>query len=72
MGMAFGIPSVVLTFVGIGMTLSLTIASVLFSGFLILFDGIAQLVQSFQCNGWKDRKPAKAVGIFQVRLQVAF
>ena len=36
------------------------------SGFLILFDGVAQLVQSFQCKGWKSRLWHIAIAVLYV------
>jgi uncharacterized membrane protein HdeD (DUF308 family) len=52
--LAFGILSVVLGTVGLGMTFGLTLASVLFFGVLLVVGGVAQLVDAFKCRGWKS------------------
>jgi uncharacterized membrane protein HdeD (DUF308 family) len=49
----FGVLSVVLGTVGLGMTLSLTMAGVIFFGILLAFAGGSQLVDAFQCKGWR-------------------
>jgi len=50
---AMGIISVILGTIGLGMTLGLTLASVLFFGVLLLINGCLQFFQAFKCKGWK-------------------
>ncbi len=52
--LALGISFILLGTIGLGMTFALTMASMLFFGFLMLFGGAFQLIQSFQCKGWKS------------------
>jgi uncharacterized membrane protein HdeD (DUF308 family) len=52
--LALGILFVVLGTIGLGMTFALTMASMLFFGFLMLFGGAFQFMHSFQCKGWKS------------------
>ncbi len=52
--LALGILFVILGTIGLGMTFTLTLASVLFFGVLMLIGGGAQLVQAFQDKGWKS------------------
>jgi uncharacterized membrane protein HdeD (DUF308 family) len=52
--LAVGILSVILGTIGLGMTWMLTLASVLYFGFLLIVIGIVQVVQSFKCSGWKS------------------
>ena len=51
--LAWGILSILLGVIGLGMTFALTVASVLFFGVLILAGGVIQFVQAFKCKGWK-------------------
>jgi len=51
--LAWGIMSIVLGVIGLGMTFALTVASVLFFGVLILIGGVIQFVHAFKCKGWK-------------------
>jgi uncharacterized membrane protein HdeD (DUF308 family) len=51
--LAFGILSIVLGTIGLGMTFGLTLASVLFFGVLLIIGGGVQLVDAFKCRGWK-------------------
>ncbi len=52
--LALGILFVILGTIGLGMTFTLTVVSVLFFGVLMLIGGGAQLVQAFQNKGWKS------------------
>jgi len=52
--LALGILFLVLGIIGLGMTFTLTMASVLFFGILILIGGVVQIIQSFKCRGWKS------------------
>ena len=49
-----GIVFLVLGVVGLGRVLTLTVASVLFFGILLLIGGVVQLFESFKCKGWKS------------------
>jgi uncharacterized membrane protein HdeD (DUF308 family) len=52
--LAVGILSVILGIVGLGMTLLLTLVSVLYFGVLIIVVGGVQVFHAFQCTGWKS------------------
>lgn len=51
--LAFGLFSIILGTIGMGMTFGLTLASVLLFGVLLILGGTVQLVDAFQCQGWK-------------------
>ncbi|WP_296697777.1 HdeD family acid-resistance protein [Thiocapsa sp. UBA6158] len=51
--LAFGILSIILGTVGMGMTFGLTLVSVVFFGALLIVGGTLQLVDAFKCQGWK-------------------
>ncbi len=51
--LAFGILSIILGTVGMGMTFGLTLVSVVFFGALLIVGGTFQLVDAFKCRGWK-------------------
>jgi uncharacterized membrane protein HdeD (DUF308 family) len=48
----FGILSLILGLIGLGMAVFITLASVMFYGILLLIGGVAQLAQSFKAAGW--------------------
>ena len=52
--LAFGILSILLGTIGLGMTFGLTLASVMFFGVLLAVGGVAQLIDAFKCKGWKS------------------
>lgn len=52
--LALGIAFILLGTIGLGMTFALTMVSMVFFGFLMLFGGSFQLIQSFHCRGWKS------------------
>ncbi len=52
--LAFGILSIVLGTIGLGMTFGLTLASVLFFGVLLVIGGVVQIFDAFKCKGWKS------------------
>ncbi len=52
--LAFGVLSILLGTIGLGMTFGLTLASVLFFGVLLIAGGVAQLIDAFKCKGWKS------------------
>lgn len=51
--LAFGLFSIILGTIGMGMTFGLTLASVLLFGVLLILGGTVQLVDAFKCQGWK-------------------
>jgi len=53
--MFMGIVMVLLGFVGLSMEVALTVVSVLYFGFLILFGGIVMLIDAFQAGEWKSK-----------------
>lgn len=52
--LAFGILSIILGTIGLGMTLALTEVSILFFGALLIVGGIFQLFHALKCKGWKS------------------
>jgi len=52
--LAFGIVSILLGTIGLGMTFGLTLATVLFFGALLIAGGVLQLIDAFKCKGWKS------------------
>lgn len=52
--LALGVAFIFLGTIGLGMTFALTMASMVFFGFLMLFGGVFQLVQAIGCRGWKS------------------
>ena len=53
--LGFGVLTVVLGLIGLGMATFLTLASVVFYGVILLADGVMQFVQSYQSAGWKAK-----------------
>jgi uncharacterized membrane protein HdeD (DUF308 family) len=49
-----GVVFLILGVVGLGRVLTLTVASVLFFGILLLIGGVVQLFESVKCKGWKS------------------
>jgi uncharacterized membrane protein HdeD (DUF308 family) len=52
--LALGILLLILGFIGLGMEIALTIASVLFLGVLLLIGAVAQIIHAFKGKGWKS------------------
>lgn len=52
--LALGLLCLILGTIGFWMTFGLTLASVLFFGVLLIVGGLSQLIQAFQCKGWKS------------------
>jgi uncharacterized membrane protein HdeD (DUF308 family) len=52
--LAMGIVAIALGTFGLGRAFALTLAGVLFYGWLILIAGVLQAVQTFQCRGWRS------------------
>ncbi len=52
--LAFGILSIVLGTIGLGMTFALTEVSIIFFGVLLIVGGVFQLFDAFKCKGWKS------------------
>ena len=51
--LGLGILFVVLGFIGLGMTVGLTVVSIIFIGALFIFAGFAQIVDVFKSHQWK-------------------
>jgi uncharacterized membrane protein HdeD (DUF308 family) len=64
--LAVGILSVILGIVGLGMTLLLTLVSVLYFGILIIVVGGVQVFQAFKCTGWKSVLFHLVIGLLYV------
>lgn len=52
--LALGVVSLILGVIGLGMTATLTIVSVIFFGALLLVGGVVQLIDAFKHPGWKS------------------
>ena len=52
--LAFGILSIILGTIGLGMTFALTEVSIIFFGVLLIIGGVFQLFDAFKCKGWKS------------------
>jgi uncharacterized membrane protein HdeD (DUF308 family) len=52
--LALGILFVILGTIGLGMSMALTLASMLFFGWLLIIGGIFQVVEAFKQKGWKS------------------
>jgi uncharacterized membrane protein HdeD (DUF308 family) len=52
--LAFGILSIILGTIGLGMTFVLTEVSIIFFGVLLIVGGVFQLFDAFKCKGWKS------------------
>ena len=61
--LALGILSAILGFIGLGYAVFMTVASVVFFGVMITAFGAVQVVQTFQCRGWKCMLHEALIGI---------
>ncbi|SEQ90948.1 Uncharacterized membrane protein HdeD, DUF308 family [Nitrosomonas sp. Nm51] len=52
--LALGILFIILGTVALGMSVALTIATVLLFGILLLAGGVFQIIDAFKCKGWKS------------------
>jgi uncharacterized membrane protein HdeD (DUF308 family) len=52
--LAFGLASIVLGTLGLGMTFFLTTATAIFIGALLIVGGVLQLLEAIKCRGWKS------------------
>ena len=52
--LALGILFIILGFIGLGMMVALTIASVVFFGVLLVIAAVAQIINAFKGKGWKS------------------
>jgi uncharacterized membrane protein HdeD (DUF308 family) len=64
--LALGILMAVLGIIGLGLTYSLTIVSVLWFGILAIIGGVAQLVDAFKYTGWRAVVAHVLVGLLYV------
>lgn len=64
--LALGILMAVLGIIGLGLTYSLTIVSVLWFGVLAVIGGVAQLVDAFKYSGWRAVAAHVLVGLLYV------
>ena len=51
---ALGIAFIVLGIIGLGMSGVLTLAGIVFFGWLLIIGGVLQIVETFQVSGWKS------------------
>ena len=52
--LGLGILFIILGTIGLGMSATLTLVSVLFFGWLLIIGGVVQLVEAFKVKGWKS------------------
>ncbi|MBK1873360.1 MULTISPECIES: HdeD family acid-resistance protein [Marinobacter] len=52
--LALGILFIVLGTVALGMSVAVTVATVLFFGVLLAIGGVFQIIEAFKCRGWKS------------------
>ncbi len=64
--LALGIIQLVLGIIGLAMTVSLTVATILVYGILLLIAGGAQIVQSFSAKGWRSILLHVAIAVLYV------
>jgi len=64
--LALGILSVILGILGLGMTLLLTLVSVMYFGVLMIVVGGVQLFQTFKCTGWRSILFHALIGLLYV------
>lgn len=64
--LAFGVLSILLGTVGMGMTFGLTMISVVFFGVLLILGGTFQLVDAFKCQGWKSTLWHVLIGLLYI------
>ncbi|WPL19793.1 acid-resistance membrane protein [Thiorhodovibrio winogradskyi] len=64
--MAFGIFSILLGTVGLGMTFLLTEASLSFFAALLILGGVFQIVQAIKCHGWRGVLLHVLIALFYV------
>lgn len=61
-----GIIFVILGVIGLGMTIYLTLVSMLFFGILLVVGGVLQLFDSIRCRGWKGIMGHLLVGLLYI------
>jgi uncharacterized membrane protein HdeD (DUF308 family) len=64
--LAFGILSILLGTIGLGMTFGLTLVSVVFFGALLIVGGTLQVVDAFKCLGWKGTLWHVLIGVLYI------
>ncbi len=52
--LALGILFIILGTIGLGMSMALTLVSVLFFGWLLIIGGVFQVIEAFKVTGWKS------------------
>ncbi|MBZ0072693.1 MAG: HdeD family acid-resistance protein [Gammaproteobacteria bacterium] len=52
--LALGILFIVLGTIALGMSMAMTVVTVLFFGVLLLIGGVLQVIDAFKCKGWKS------------------
>jgi uncharacterized membrane protein HdeD (DUF308 family) len=64
--LALGLLSLILGSIGLGMEVLMTIASVQLFGVLLLVGGVVQLLNAFQCKGWKGMLGQVAIALLYI------
>lgn len=63
---ALGLALVFLGTIGLGMTVFLTLVSVVYFGVLLVVGGVAQLVHAFKARGWQSIVPSILIAVLYV------
>jgi uncharacterized membrane protein HdeD (DUF308 family) len=64
--MTFGIASIILGSIGLGMSFVLTLASMVFFGALLVAGGVFQILDALKCRGWKGTILHVLIGLLYV------
>ncbi len=64
--MGFGVASIILGTIGLGMSFALTLASVVLFGVLLVAGGVIQVLDAFKCRGWKGTAWHVLIGLLYV------
>lgn len=64
--LGFGILSVILGVIGLGMAAFITLASMVFYGIVLLIGGAAQFIHSFKASGWNAKLWHMLISLFYV------
>jgi len=64
--MAFGVASIILGSIGLGMSFMLTLASMVLFGALLVAGGVFQILDAFKCSGWKGAVWHVLIGLLYV------
>ena len=64
--LALGVIFIILGMIGLGMTVGLTLVSVLFIGVLMIIAGVLQLIDTYRCKNWQGVIWHALIGILYI------